>query len=344
MAPPTAPFQPYAKEHADTQGAGDARPTALQIIDNEGLVGQLSDKVMIITGCSAGLGIETARALHATGARLFLTVRDKAKGEAVIQDLIKTGQGKGSIELLLMDLSDLSSVRTAAADFLARSEQLNVLIANAGVAACAESKTADGFELQMGTNHFGHFLFFQLLKPALLQSSTSAFQSRVVTVASSSHRMQAVRFDDMDFAREGYNKWLAYGQSKTANIYLANSIERHYGARGLHGYSLNPGAVFETDAFRHMTAEDYASFGPMEPFLKIAKSVGQGAATQVWAAVSAHLEGKGGLYLDDVGEAGLTPEDATMAAPGYGPHAYDEAAAEKLWALSYGAVGLVDED
>ena len=344
MGPPTSHYQPYAKQHENPQGPGDARPTALQVVEDEILVGKLSDKTMIITGCSAGLGIETARALYATGAKLFLTVRSKGKGEAVIQDILTTTQGIGSIELIIMDLSDLSSIRTAAADFLSRSDKLNVLVANAGVFLCAESKTADGFEMHMGTNHFGHFLFFQLLKPTLLKSSTSDFHSRFISVSSSGHRISPIRFHDMDFAREGYQKGTAYGQSKTANIYLANSIERHYGAKGLHAHGLHPGAIFETELVRHATEEDIAQMGGLGPFKKLEKSVAQGAATQVWAAVSTHLEGKGGVYLSDVGEAKPAAETELVGGPGYAPHAYNEEAEEKLWRLSYEAVGLPVED
>jgi NAD(P)-dependent dehydrogenase (short-subunit alcohol dehydrogenase family) len=344
MGAPTNHYQPYAKQHEDPQGPGDARPTGLQIIEDNGLVNKLSDKVMIITGCTAGLGIETARSLHATGAKLFLTVRNKEKGEAVIQDILKTSQGKGSIELILMDLSSLSSVRSAAADFLSRSDQLSVLINNAGIILSAEATTADGFEMAMGTNHFGHFLFFQLLKPTLLKSSTSSFQSRVVNVASSAHRISPIRFHDMDFAKEGRNGWVAYGQSKTANIYMANSIERHYGAKGLHAFSLHPGTSFGTDGMRHATEEEYAALGEREIYEKVEKSVVQGAATSVWAAVATYLEGKGGIYLSDVGEAKPAGETELVGGPGYGPGAYDEAAEEKLWELSYKAVGLPVED
>ena len=230
MEAPTTHYQPYAKQHEEPQGPGDARPTALQVIEDDDLVGKLSDKVMIITGCTAGLGIETARALHATGAKLFLTVRNLEKGEAIVQDILKTSQGKGTIELILMDLSNLSSVKSAAADFLSRSDKLNVLINNAGLSLLPETKTADGFEMVMGTNHFGHFLFFQLLKPTLLKSSTSRFQSRVVNVSSSGHRISPIRFHDMGFTKEGYNRWAAYAQSKTANIYrqiaLSAAMER----------------------------------------------------------------------------------------------------------------------
>jgi hypothetical protein len=174
----TIQYQPYAKQHEDSKGPGDARPTALQVIEHDGLVGKLSDKVMIVIVYTAGLGIETDRALHAAGAKLFLTVRNK--DEAVIQDILKKSQGNGSLELLHMDLSNLSSFKSAATDFRARSDKLNVLINNAGLSLCEETMTRDGFEMTMGTNHFGHFLFFQLLKPTLLKSSTSTFQSRVV--------------------------------------------------------------------------------------------------------------------------------------------------------------------
>ena len=146
MGPPTARHRPYAAEHKNPKGPGDSRPTALQIVEREGLIGTLDDKTMMVTGCTAGLGIETARALHATGAKLFLTVRDRAKGEAVIEDIVKTSTGNVAIELLLVDLSDLSSVRRAASDFLSRSETLHVLVENAGVMFPAERYTVDGFE------------------------------------------------------------------------------------------------------------------------------------------------------------------------------------------------------
>ena len=304
----------------------------------------MSDKTIIITGCTAGLGIETARALHRTGAKLFLTVRDKGKGEAVIRDIAKTYKGKHAIGLLFMDLSSLSSVRLAAADFLSRSEKLNILIENAGVMFPAEFKTVDGFETHMGTNHFGHFLFFQLLKPTLLASSTPSFRSRVVTVSSSGHRISPIRFHDMDFAKEGYQKWLAYGQSKTANIYLANSIERRYGAQGLHAHAVHPGAIFTTELTRKTTEEDVAQIGSLGDFAKVEKSVAQGAATQVWAAISSSLVGKGGVYLSDIGEARLAVEDEMVGGPGHALHAYDEEAEEELWKISMEAVGLSEVD
>ena len=144
---------------------------------------------------------------------LSSTKSQKALGMLVIQDIIKASQGKGPIELLLMNLSNLSRVKSAAADFLARSHKLNVLINNAGLSLCEQTMTVDGFEMTLGTNHFGHFLFFQLLKRTLLKSSTSTFQSRVVNVSSSGHRISPIRFHDVDFTKEGHKNWAAYRQS-----------------------------------------------------------------------------------------------------------------------------------
>jgi len=275
------PLRPYATSHANPSGPGDARPSALQIISDQELEGALHDKTIVITGCTSGIGIETARALHATNATLFLTVRDEAKGQTVVQNILRSSEGRGRIELLLMNLSDLASVRAAATDFLRRSDRIDVLIANAGVITSPQSRTANGFELQIGTNHFGHFLFFQLLKPLLLASSTSEWHSRVIMVSSWGHTLGPVCFDDMDFARGGYNKWLAYAQAKTANIYMANSFERHYVHKGLQGLSLHPGNVFGTEALRHATQEDIAQVGDMSALRKWEKSIAQGAATFV---------------------------------------------------------------
>jgi NAD(P)-dependent dehydrogenase (short-subunit alcohol dehydrogenase family) len=140
------------------------------------------------------------------------------------------------------------------------------------------------------------------------------------------------------------NTWAAYAQSKTANIYMANSIERHYGAKGLHGFSLHPSTIFSTEQLRYATEEDYAALGGSEALRNVEKTVAQGAATFVWAAVATHLGGKGGVYLSDVGEAKPATETELVGGPGYGPHAYDEKAEEKLWDLRYTAVGLPVED
>jgi len=210
---------------------------------------------------------------------------------------------------------------------------------------CPKGTTEDGFERQMGINHFGHFLLFQLLKSILLRSSTPEFGSRVVTVSSAAHRTSPIRFDDMDFSKNGYDPWVAYGQSKTANIYLANSIERHYSSKDLHGYSVHPGVILVTGIARHVEAADYGRIKALLSHAqRIAKTSAQGAATQIWAATSRQLEGHGGVYLADVGQAEPSDDNIKPGLPGYAAHAYDEESEEKLWKLSYEAVGLPAED
>jgi NAD(P)-dependent dehydrogenase (short-subunit alcohol dehydrogenase family) len=203
-----------------------------------------------------------------------------------------------------------------------------------------QSKTNSGFETHMGSNHFGHFLFFQLLKPLLLSSSTPTQTSRLVTVSSYGHVLSPIRFDDMDFAKSEYSPWLAYGQSKTANIYMANSVDRLYGSKGLHAVSLHPGVIFDTELCRYTTGDNMAELGGMEPFKKIEKNVEQGAATTVWAALTPHFNDKGGVYCADVGEAVAAGPDAPVGGPEYASHAYDIEAEDRLWELSCKAVGV----
>jgi len=188
----------YSARHENTQGAGDSRPTANEIIEDEGLIGKWSDKVILITGCSSGIGVETARSLHKTGAHIYITVRDDKKGEAVIKQIVEETPNGAKIDLLHCELDSLASVRKCAAEFLSKSKQLNILINNAGIMACPEGTTKDGFESQFGTNHLGHFLLFYLLKDILIASSTATFNSRVISLSSSAHQYSPVLFDDLD--------------------------------------------------------------------------------------------------------------------------------------------------
>ncbi|KAJ9625763.1 hypothetical protein H2203_004525 [Taxawa tesnikishii (nom. ined.)] len=345
MPAPKNPFQPYADRHKEIKGPGDARPTALEVVQDLGLNNTLTNRVFLVTGCTAGLGIETARALYATGAHVFMTVRDVAKGSSVIKDIRSSSpDSHGSLTLLEVDLSSFASIRAGVTDFLSKSTRLDVLICNAGVMMCPYSTTAEGFEMQLGTNHYGHFLLFQLLKSVLEESSTPEHTSRVVFVSSSGHSMGPIRFDDMNFSGGAtYDKHLAYAQSKTANIYAASSIERHFGSStpAIHGISVHPGAIM-TDLARHMTPADFESFGASWlEIQKIMKNPQQGAATQVWAAVTPYFNDKGGVYCTDVGEAGPMTESTLPGGPGYyEPHAYDQEAEEKLWSISCEAVGV----
>lgn len=185
-------------------------------------------------------GIETAKAIATTGARVFCTARDLKKGESALANILEPGR----VELIKMDLNSLDSVRDAAKDVMSKTQTVNIIINNAGIIATPSlAKTADGFGSQFGTNHLAHFLLFQLLKPTVLASSMSSMHSRVVDLPSSGHRAGPVRIGDYNFERGNYSPWAAYGNSKTANIYMANEIERRYGSKGLHGLSVMPGGI-----------------------------------------------------------------------------------------------------
>ena len=324
----------YAAAHHNPKGPGDARPTAIDIVEDEGLQGKLTDKVVLITGCSSGIGIETAKALNSTGAKLFLGVRDTVKGQAALSDILNPGH----VELLQMDLNSLDSVRSAAEEFKKKSKTLNILINNAGVMATPEGKTVDGFETQFGTNHLAHFLLFQLLKPALLASSTPSFNSRVVCLSSSGHRGAGIQFGNYNFEKGDYAQWTAYGQSKTANIYMANEIERRYGPKGLHSLSVMPGGIM-TGLQVHVIDQLSAGLDAARNYMK---SPEQGAATTVYAALSKEWEGRGGRYLEDCQEAERT-DDPSPLAVGYHPRAYNEEGEKKLWADSLEYVGIEDD-
>jgi NAD(P)-dependent dehydrogenase (short-subunit alcohol dehydrogenase family) len=199
--------------------------------------------------------------------------------------------------------------------------------------ACPFGRTADGFELHFGTNHLGHFLLTALLAPALLRGAPA----RVVSVSSRGHQMSPVVFDDIPFERRPYEKWSAYGQSKTANVLLAVELERRLGAHGVHANALHPGVIF-TELARHLVPEDIEHLQKRAPGGKMrTKSIEAGTATAVYAATAPELEGRGGLYLEDCAVAAV--DDAENAAGGVRSYALDPAAAERLWATSEEMVG-----
>ncbi|KAM5350886.1 hypothetical protein ACJZ2D_017142 [Fusarium nematophilum] len=336
----------YAAVHANPQGPHDARPTALQIVKDENLIGKLVGKSVFITGANQGLGLETARALHSAGATVYLGARDRAKGQQAIDDIQASDPANDApLHVVEISLDSFNSVRKAAKDLLAQNDKLNLLILNAGVMFPPKGKTVDGFETQLGINYLGHFLLFQLLKPALLAASTPEFNSRVVSLSSTGHRAGGIRFEDLNFDEpDSYNPMLAYGQAKTANIYLANEIERRYGSQGLHAISLHPG-VISTNLAKYMDQATKDFMGNHPGFQKQFKSVAQGAATTVYAAVSKDWEGKGGKYLYDCAEAGpVRPDSDYMSVDdGYAEWIYDEDKASKLWTESVKLVGLEND-
>ncbi|KAF4950781.1 hypothetical protein FGADI_7977 [Fusarium gaditjirri] len=329
----------YTTVHTNTKGPGDARPTALQIIKDEGLEEKRQGQVFVITGTSSGLGIETVRAIAATGATLYLTARDLNKAKAALDGIFDPSR----MELFQMDQESLASVRAAAAAILSKTSKIHCLINNAGIMGIPDLRfTADGHELQFGTNHLSHFLFFQLLKPALLAAASPELPSRVVVLSSSSHNIHGINdSDNYAFEHGDYEAFVAYGQSKTANIYMANEIERRYGAKNLHANSIHPG-VISTGLARHMPPD---AFKGMEHIYPMMKSVEQGAATTVWAAVGEAWKHDGGKYLVDcdVAKPSVGGEDK-MITPTYAPHAYDVEKATRLWKDSLKLVGLEDDE
>lgn len=204
--------------------------------------------------------------------------------------------------------------------------------------ATPEGRTQDGFETQFGVNHLAHFLLFNLLKDVLIASSRPAFNSRVVILSSIFHRFGSVHFDNLALEGE-YDKNVAYSQAKTAELWTANEIERRYGSKGLHAWSVQPGGI-NTGLARHMSDDEKGAVGQDPDLAKIFKSVPQGAATTVWAATAAVLEGQTGDYLEDCQIIGPWTEARGQWGPGYGAHAHSPDDEAKLWSISEKLVGL----
>ncbi|KAK0902122.1 hypothetical protein LTR02_008313 [Friedmanniomyces endolithicus] len=345
MAPPSIP-NPYAEVHASPSGPGDARPTAYQMIKDNDLLGKMTDKTFLVTGGTDGLGLETVRTLAKTGARVFFTARSGEKAKKIVDSLAVEGKTDGElkdarIEWVQIDNMSLKSVKAGAEDFLRKSDKLNVLVANAGALP--------------RLSFLAHFYLFQLLRPLLLKSSTRSFKSRVVTVASTAHAFSTVQlgnYGQESKVKSGYDKIceldvdfnpiIAYGQSKTANIWMANEIERRYGAEGLHGLSIHPGGIV-TAGYANMDPIVQPIFEPLfstEAFQKVFKSLSQGAATQVLAAVGKYYEGKGGLYMEDCGVSRPIPDDEMVGTYGYRSWAFNPDGEKRLWADSLKMVGL----
>jgi len=304
--------------------------TTDQLLEGQNLAG----KRILVTGASAGLGAETARALAAHGAGVVMAVRDLAKGEQAAAAMRAAAAPNASVELRELDLASLSSVRACADQLLAEGAPLNVLIANAGVMACPQGTTQDGFETQFGTNHLGHFVFVNRLVPLLIAGAPS----RVVVLSSSGHRMSDVDLDDPGFERTPYDPWLAYGRSKTANALFALALDSKLRDRGVRACAVHPGGI-QTELGRHLTGETMQllmQHFPSPQGLRF-KSVPEGAATSVWAAIIGNADEIGGRYCEDCGVAKLTDDPAARS--GVRAYAVDPQHAEVLWARSEDLVG-----
>jgi NAD(P)-dependent dehydrogenase (short-subunit alcohol dehydrogenase family) len=328
----------YAEAHANQQGPGDARPTALQIIKDEQREGDMNDKVVLITGCSSGLGVETARAMKATGATLYLTARNLEKAKQALGDIL-TGD---RVHLLKLDLESFDSVRSCVNEFKSKSGTLNILIENAGIRHVPFGRTQDGYEKHWGTNHLSHFLLFELLRPMLLASSSPNFYSRVIIVSSTAHRNAPMEFGDLNWEKRKYDRSIAYGQSKIANVYTASEIERRYGAQGLHAWSVHPGGIRTgLQASSQWDIKDWMvvfKSGPMAT-LNTMMNTEQGASTSVWAAVSRELEGQGGKYLERNRFSEPLKKGWKLIDPGHAEWTYDTTAAARLYDVSLKEIG-----
>lgn len=298
----------------------------------------LSGKRILVTGVSAGLGVETARALAAHGAQVVGAVRNLGKARAATEAVRAGARNGGGLELVELDLANLASVRACADALVADGRPFDVVICNAGVMATPFGRTADGFETQFGANHLGHFVLVNriasLIKPG----------GRLVTLASAGHRFSDVDLEDPNFEHTEYTPFGAYGRAKTANILFAVEFDRRHKARGVRATAVHPGGI-HTELGRYMTPEviqqlvdNINAARPADAGEFEWKTIPQGAATSVWAAVVAPAEAVGGRYCEDCHVAEVVEGDATVR-EGVRRYALDPDRAKALWALSEKMVG-----
>lgn len=297
----------------------------------------LTGRRFLVTGASGGLGWETTRALAAHGATVVMAARDDDKNRSAAE-LIRTAHPRADLELLHLDLGSLESVRGAVRSLLDDGRPLHGLIANAGIMATPFGHTSDGFEQQFGVDHLGHFALAEGVMPLLVAGAPS----RVVSVSSAGHRMGDVDFDDPNFERRPYDPFLAYGAAKTANVLHAVGLDRRWRDRGVRAFAIHPGGI-HTELGRYMTAEVVSSLmariGEQGSSFTW-KSVEQGAATQVWAATSDFLTGRGGLYCEDCDVSPIVDDDEVpVNGVGVARRAVDPERADRLWDLSVRLTG-----
>lgn len=306
-------------DHQKPLGTGfGARTTAAEVLSGIDLAG----KSAIVTGGHSGLGLETTRALATAGAQVIVGARNPEAARAATRDL-------PDVTVDAVDLADLASVDLFARRVRASGHHIDILVNNAGIMACPETRVGPGWEAQFATNHLGHFALTNLIRPVLEGGA------RVVSVSSAGHHNSPIRWDDVQFT-VGYDKWLAYGQAKTANALFAVHLDRLGRDHGIRAFSLHPGKIF-TPLQRHLTQSEMTAEGwldaegnPADPTFK---TPAQGAATQVWAATSPQLDGLGGLYCEDC-DIALRAEAAGEPFVGVKAYATDADEAERLWSLS----------
>jgi NAD(P)-dependent dehydrogenase (short-subunit alcohol dehydrogenase family) len=304
-------MEKYRPEMGSEEVAGDA---------------DLSGKLVVITGGSAGIGIETARVLAKHGAKIVSVVRDQKKGQVAIE-LIKKSVPDADVELAVLDLFDLDSVRTGSGKIAGKYPKIDLLINNAGVMAAPLSRTREGLEIHLGTNFLGHFVLTKYLIDNLLKAAPS----RIINLTSSAHRLSPFRLDDPFFEKEEYNKMVAYGQSKTASVLFALELDRRYKDRGVRATAVHPGLI-DTELGRHFTQEEMVYLKTGIPEGMSMKDVSQGAATTVWAATTLGFEDLASRFCEDCAVADEI-SDPDESGRGVLPHALDMGVAATLWNL-----------
>jgi NAD(P)-dependent dehydrogenase (short-subunit alcohol dehydrogenase family) len=303
----------------------------------------LTGKRVLVTGVSAGLGVETARSLAAHGATVIGAARDLDKARRAAEQVGKDAAHGGSLELVELDLASLKSVRACADALNAAGKPFDVIICNAGVMATPFGKTADGFETQFGTNHLGHFVLVNRIAKLLKPNG-----GRLVNLSSAGHRFSDVDLADPNFERTPYAEFVAYGRSKTANILFAVEFDRRHKAQGIRATAVHPGGI-QTELGRYMTPEVTAAMiKNIEEAAKAAgnsgggpaftwKTIPQGAATSLWAGFVADADAVGGKYCEDCHVAEINDNPASRG--GVRPYALDANRAKALWAKSEEMVG-----
>nr|WP_285563151.1 SDR family NAD(P)-dependent oxidoreductase [Streptomyces hygroscopicus] len=289
----------------------------------------LSGRLALVTGGYSGIGLETTRSLVRAGATVVVPARrPETAGQALA--------GLPGVEVDELDLGDLESVRGFAERFLDSGRSLDIVIASAGIMACPETRVGDGWEAQFATNHLGHFALVNRLWPAIAPGG-----ARVVSVSSRGHHAGGIRWDDIHW-RQGYDKWEAYGQAKTANVLFAVQLDTLGRDTGVRAFALHPGGII-TPLQRHLPKEEMIERGWIDEKGTVLhpeafKTPQQGAATQVWAATSPQLDGLGGLYLEDCEVAEPAPDNGDRV--GVKDWAIDPEQAARLWALSAELTGV----
>jgi NAD(P)-dependent dehydrogenase (short-subunit alcohol dehydrogenase family) len=316
----TTPQQPIGS------GFG-AESTAADVLEGIDLTGKLA----VVTGGYSGLGLETTRALSRAGATVIVPAR---RPDAAAEALA----GIDRVELDQLDLGDLASVRAFAERLLDQARGIDILINNAGIMACPETRVGPGWEAQFATNHLGHFALTNLLWPELRGGGGA----RVVALSSRGHKNSGIRWDDVQFER-GYDKWKAYGQAKSANVLFAVQLDKLGAADNVRAFAVHPGGIL-TPLQRHIPREEMVALGWIDENgtpLRRFKTPEQGAATAVWAATSPRLAGMGGVYCEDCDIAEPTKVGTDEASlRGVDAHAIDPEQAERLWALSAQLTGI----